>query len=214
MTTTAALVVLAKSPVPGRVKTRLCPPLDPEEAADVAAAALADTLDVVAASRCARRILVLDGQIGPWLPPGFSVIPQSDGDLATRLAGAFAAVAGPAVLVGMDTPQLTTELLDRAVSDLERPGTDAVLGPACDGGYWAIGLCRPERRAFDDVPMSVEQTATRQIDQLRALGLRVSLLPWLRDVDRYEDAVLVARAAPATRFAARMRSRERVAARV
>jgi rSAM/selenodomain-associated transferase 1 len=199
------LVVLAKTPVAGRVKTRLCPPLAPAEAAKLAEAALRDTLEA-AASVEARRVLVLDGELGPWLPPDYEVFPQRDGGLGERLAGAFAAAAVPAVVVGMDTPQVTPAQLERALDALEAPGVDAVLGPAWDGGYWAIGLRRSDERVFDGVPMSTPGTCAAQSARLRALGMRVAELGELRDVDTFDDALAVAAEFGTTRFAAALRS--------
>ncbi|CAM5579726.1 hypothetical protein SVIOM342S_07620 [Streptomyces violaceorubidus] len=95
MTATTTLLVIAKQPRPGRVKTRLTPPFTPAEAAALAEAALADTLGAVAATPARRRVLVLDGDPGPWLPPGFDVVPQGAGGLDARLADAFAGCAGP-----------------------------------------------------------------------------------------------------------------------
>lgn len=148
------LLVIAKEPVPGRVKTRLTPPFTPAEAAELAEAALADTLAAVARTPAARRVLVLEGRPGPWLPPGFEVIPQRPGTLDLRLAAAFEACTGPALLIGMDTPQVTPELLQ-----VDWSAYDAWFGPAVDGGFWALGLavsiprccagyrCRCPRRA-------------------------------------------------------------------
>ena len=90
------LIVIAKEPVPGRAKTRLCPPCTPDEAAALAEAALRDTFTAVAAAPAPRRVVVLDGRPGPWLPEGFEVIPQRAGGLAERLAGAFDDVGAPA----------------------------------------------------------------------------------------------------------------------
>jgi len=200
--TEVALVVIAKAPVPGRSKTRLCPPCTPTEAALVARAALEDTLDVVARTPgVGRRIVALDGQPGPWLPDGFEVVPQPDGGLAPRLAGTFAAVHAPALLIAMDTPQVTPKLLDGAARTLAQPDVDAVLGLSEDGGYWAIGLARADGNVFDDVPMSSPRTGAAQLSRLRELGLRTELLPRLRDVDDFEDALAVARTAPGSRFA-------------
>jgi rSAM/selenodomain-associated transferase 1 len=196
----SALAVIAKAPVPGRVKTRLCPPYTPAEAAALAEAALRDTLAAVARAPAARRVVILDGVPGPWLPRGFAVLPQRGGGLAERLAHAFEDLAGPALVVGMDTPQLTPELLSAGLAALQR--ADAVLGPALDGGYWAVGLRRPDARAFAGVPMSTADTGRRQRRRLRALGLRVASLPALRDVDHAEDVRAVARQAPGTGFAA------------
>ncbi|WP_330333675.1 DUF2064 domain-containing protein [Streptomyces sp. NBC_00536] len=196
------LLVIAKEPVPGRVKTRLTPPFSPAEAAALAEASLADTLDAVAATPAARRVLVLEGRPGPWLPSGFEVVAQCAGTLDQRLAAAFAGCAGPALLIGMDTPQVTPELLGRAADPAGWATYDAWFGPAVDGGFWALGLAAPDPRLLLGVPMSVPETGAAQYERLRAAGLRVGRLPLLRDVDSGEDALLVARQAPRGRFAA------------
>lgn len=198
----AALIVIAKAPVAGRVKTRLCPPCTPQEAADLAEAALADTLATVAATPATRRICVLDGAPGPWLPDGFEVIPQRGDGLDQRLAAAFHDVAEPAFLVGMDTPQLTPSLLTDAVAALGAPGTDAALGFTEDGGYWGIGLHRCWDALFVGVPMSQDDTGALQRSRLEQEGLVVDVdLPWLRDVDHIADAHAVAALRPRGRFA-------------
>ncbi len=197
----ATLVVIAKEPLPGRVKTRLCPPLDHAQAAALAEASLADTLLAVAATAAHRRVLVLEGSRGPWLPAGFEIIAQRGDGLAERLANATRDVGEALLLVGMDTPQLTPGLLRGALARLADPAVDAVLGPTADGGYWTIGLQHPDPRAFDDVPMSRDGTGAAQLARLTALGLRTECLGELRDVDTIEDAATVAALAPATRFA-------------
>lgn len=197
-----ALVVMAKAPVAGRVKTRLCPPLDPEQAAALAEAALADTLRAVAWTPAARRIVVLDGEPGPWLPAGFELIAQRGATLGERLSNAVTDIGAPLLFVGMDTPQLTRALLCEALERLDDPAADAVLGPTADGGYWTIGLAAPEPRVFDGVPMSSPATADHQRARLRQLGLRTTALRALRDIDTFDDAVAVAALAPWTRFAA------------
>jgi uncharacterized protein len=194
-----ALVVIAKAPVPGRSKTRLCPPCDPAEAAALAAAALADTLRAVAATPARRRILALDGHLSA---PGFELIPQEGAGLGERLGAALVAAGGPALVVGMDTPQLTPALLAHAARRLSEPGVDAVLGPALDGGYWTIGMRAPDPAAFEGVPMSSQHTCAVQRRRLGRLGMSVALLPRLRDVDTIEDARAVAREHPRTEFAA------------
>jgi uncharacterized protein len=202
------LVVLAKEPRPGRVKTRLSPPCTPAEAASLAAASLADTLIAARDATAGRRVLALDGDPGRWIPRGFEVTRQVGGGLDRRLAAAVDAVRGPVFVIGMDTPQLTGRLLTRSLEALMEPGRDAVLGPALDGGYWAIGLRQPDGRAIAGVPMSVPWTAAAQRARLRDLGLRVGELPELRDVDTYDDARVVAAHAPRTRFGARLRELE------
>jgi glycosyltransferase A (GT-A) superfamily protein (DUF2064 family) len=194
------LLVIAKEPVPGRVKTRLVPPCTHEQAASLAEAALTDTLRAVLMAPARRRVLVLEGRPGPWLPPGFDVVAQCGGPLDERLAGAFAAVRGPALLIGMDTPQVTPDLLS-----VDWRAADAVFGPAADGGFWAIGLRVPDPALLRGVPMSTAKTGAIQRARLAAAGLRVADLPPLRDVDTAADAVAVARQAPQSRFAARAR---------
>ncbi|MFJ8015741.1 DUF2064 domain-containing protein [Streptomyces sp. NPDC096339] len=197
-----AVLVIAKEPVPGRVKTRLTPAFTPAEAARLARAALADTLEAVAATPCERRVLVLDGRPGAWLPPGFEVVPQCGGGLDERLAAAFAACTGPALLIGMDTPQVTPALLAPAIGPGAWQEYDAWFGPAVDGGFWALGLASPDPGLLRGVPMSVPQTGAAQLARLVAAGLRVGRLPLLRDVDTAEDARVVAREAAGGRFAA------------
>jgi rSAM/selenodomain-associated transferase 1 len=199
------LIVLAKAPAPGRVKTRLCPPCDPGQAAVLAEAALVDTLHAVATTPSTRRMLVLDGAPGPWLLPGFEVLPQRGHGLDERLAHAFEDVGTGGVLVGMDTPQLTPARLTASLRALGTPGVDAVLGPSADGGWWAIGLRAPDPAVFLGVPMSTSQTGAAQLVRLRSLGKRVALLPQLRDVDEFDDALAVARTAPGGSFAAALR---------
>ncbi|WP_327288589.1 TIGR04282 family arsenosugar biosynthesis glycosyltransferase [Streptomyces sp. NBC_01198] len=195
------LMVIAKEPRPGRVKTRLTPPYTPEEAAALAEASLADTLAVVVASPAERRLLMLDGRPGRWLPDGIEVIPQTGGGLDQRLAAAFALCDGPALLIGMDTPQITPELLRPALLAGEDPA-DAWFGPAADGGFWALGLRKPDPVLLRGVPMSTPDTGRVQRGRLTGAGLVVRDLPELRDVDTASDAEAVAAQAPGSRFAA------------
>jgi rSAM/selenodomain-associated transferase 1 len=198
-----ALIVIAKAPVAGRVKTRLCPPCTPAEAAHLAEAALQDTLDAAArCTRAGRRVIALDGEPGDWLPDGFQVIAQRGDGLAERLAAAFADVGEPAFLVGMDTPQLTPELLDEGLAALA--GGDSAFGAALDGGYWGIGLRTPDPAVFAGVPMSTARTGAVQRSQMALLGLRPRTLPALLDVDTFQDALAVAAEAPGTRFGAKV----------
>ena len=198
------LLVLAKAPVAGRVKTRLCPPLSAQQAADVAEAALLDTLDAVRRTEVRRRVLVLDGS---FEAPGFDLLPQRGDGLAERLAAAFddawAGAQLPVLLIGMDTPQVTTAELDLAAETLVRTG--CVLGLAQDGGWWAMGLDRPDASLLLGVPTSRDDTGALQRDRLVAAGRRVHHLPVLRDVDTVGDLMAVAELAPDGRFAARVR---------
>lgn len=198
-----AILVIAKEPRPGLAKTRLAPALGAEGAAALAAAALADTLEAVAAVE-GRRVLILEGEPGEWLPPGFEVIGQRGEGLDQRLASAFDDAGAPAFLVGMDTPQITAETIERGRRALCAGGTDAVLGEAPDGGWWAIGIRAADRRVFEGVPMSESHTGVAQRSRLDQLGLRCGELELLSDVDTIEDAREVARLAPDGRFAAEL----------
>ncbi len=198
------LVVLAKAPVPGRAKTRLCPPCTPEEAARVADAALRDTLDVAGRSAADRVALVLDGGPVAGLEPALAVVAQRGDGLGERLAAAFADVGGPILLIGMDTPQVDVGLLDAALAQVG-DGVP-VLGPAPDGGWWALGLPRCPVGAFDGVPMSSSATFHVQRERLAACGVETVSLRALRDVDHWADALEVAELVPTGRFAREVRS--------
>jgi glycosyltransferase A (GT-A) superfamily protein (DUF2064 family) len=201
--TAVQVLVLAKEPVAGRVKTRLSPALTPREAAEVAEAALEDTLDAVRRTDADVRVLVLDGT---WAAVGFVVQPQSTGELDERLADAFDAAWSenplPMLLIGMDTPQVSEVLLEKAVATLLSPGVDAVLGLAQDGGWWGLGLRRPQPHLIRGVVTSRDDTGEVQRRRLLAAGLELVDLPVLRDVDTVEDLLPVASGCPDGRFTA------------
>jgi uncharacterized protein len=208
---TGALVV-AKAPVPGQVKTRLGAEIGMVTAAEVAAAALLDTL---AACREAFGpdgcLIAMAGDLEDAvrgteirdLLAGWTVYPQRGDDFGARLAYALADVpgGGPVLQVGMDTPQLGAEDLHRAATALE--GSDAVLGPAEDGGWWLLGLRTPtDGEALRHVPMSMPTTYDETRQALEDRGLRVATTSTMRDVDTWTDADAVARMAPGSSFAA------------
>jgi len=204
----ATVLVLAKAPVPGQVKTRLCPPATPGEAARIAAASLLDTLDTTR-GRCTVVALVgslADAERRAEVRAALAhcrVVPQRGATFAARLVAAHADAggSGPVIQLGMDTPQLDEALLDEAGRALG--SCDAVLGPARDGGWWALGVHDPRHaRVLAGVPMSTPDTGALTLRALRAAGLRVTLLPELSDVDTMEDAERVAAVAPGSRFAA------------
>lgn len=197
-----AMIVIAKRPLPGQVKTRLTPPFTPDQACELASAALADTLAVANEVAAHEHILCFSEPPGEWLPAGWRGVVQRPGGLDVRLAAAFdAAGAGPAVLVGMDTPQGRCE----QIASFDPSWYDACLGMAADGGYWAIGFRDPRvaRTVITGVRMSSEHTGEDQLERMLGAGLRVQLLDVLVDVDTAFSARAVATAAPATRFAAR-----------
>ncbi|WFE53236.1 DUF2064 domain-containing protein [Micromonospora sp. WMMD1155] len=202
------LLVAAKAPVPGTVKTRLCPPASPRQAAHIAAAALLDTLDTVRATPGVTPVLALHGQLADaeeadelaLALAGWQILPQRGTDLGDRLVNAHADVADaypgqPVLQIGMDTPQLTPARLDAAVQGLAF--SDALLGPAVDGGWWALGLHDPRHATvLREVPMSSALTGHHTQAALRSRGLHVEPLPVLRDVDDWADAVAVASLTP------------------
>ncbi|WP_446220439.1 TIGR04282 family arsenosugar biosynthesis glycosyltransferase [Micromonospora sp. IBHARD004] len=207
------LLVMAKAPVAGAVKTRLCPPATPAWAARIAAAALRDTLDAVRATPGVTPVLALRGRLadaeeGAALTAalaGWTVLPQRGDGFGDRLAHAHADVAAawpgrPVLQIGMDTPQVTPARLGVAVRRLLM--ADAVLGRAVDGGWWALGL-RDGRHAaaLREVPMSTAQTGRRTVAALADRGLRTAPLAVLRDVDEWSDALAVAAEVPESRFA-------------
>ncbi|WP_219419765.1 TIGR04282 family arsenosugar biosynthesis glycosyltransferase [Pseudonocardia nigra] len=214
------LLVMAKSPEPGRVKTRLCPPATAEQAADLAAAALLDTIDAVAAFPAGQPVVALAGCLSRAARSGELVaalrgIPtpaQRGTDLGQRIAAAHVDAAAllpgrPTLQLGMDTPQVNADLLAAGAAPLlgddRRDALDAVLGPAADGGWWVLGLRDPADAALvADVPTSRSDTGERTLRALRGAGLRVGLLTELTDIDTAADVQAVRRAAPGTRFAA------------
>lgn len=203
------MLVVAKAPVPGRVKTRLGAEIGMPAAAALAAAALLDTLaacrEAVGPGQCH---LALDGSLtgavhGDRIAAaleGWTVARQHGEGLGERLANAHAGVTGPRVQIGMDTPQVTPSLLLAVAGGLD--DHDAVLGPAADGGWWTLALHDPvPARSLPGVPMSDARTYDATYAALTRGGLDVADCPALRDVDVQADAVAVAEAAPTTRFA-------------
>ncbi len=193
------IVVLAKEPQPGRVKTRLQSRFSADEAAQLAAAAIRDTQRAVRASRVPRRILCWDGNSSDFAD-GFEVLPQRSGTLNDRLAGAFEDLdrdgSARVLLIGMDTPQISAALLETDWDDC-----DAILGLSEDGGFWAIGLRTVDPdRVFAGIEMSTARTGSAQLARLLNLGRSVKLLPPLRDIDEPADAAYVADRYPGLEF--------------
>ncbi len=197
------VIVLAKEPMAGRVKTRLQTAFSAIDAAALAGSAITDTLRAVRASKATRTVLAWEGDPAGW-GAGFEVVTQPAGSLNDRLAAAFTAVGGdaPTLLIGMDTPQVTPAHLD-----VDWGGADAAIGLCEDGGFWAIGLRSVDPdRVFAGIAMSTDRTGAAQLARLAALDLEVLLLPPMRDVDRPSDAEAVAARFPWLDFAARYRT--------
>jgi rSAM/selenodomain-associated transferase 1 len=191
-----ALVVFAKAPRPGKVKTRLCPPLRLEQAAALYACMLDDVLAASAAA-CAELGLVPILAVDPpeacealaaGAPAGFRVRAQRGADLAARMEAAVAEVAAdghaPLLLRGSDSPAMGTPALREAVAALAE--ADLVVAPDPDGGYGLVGLQAPAPGLFDH-PMSTSSVLEDTLAHARALGLRYRRLTPGFDVDTIED---------------------------
>jgi uncharacterized protein len=203
------LLIVAKAPIPGLVKTRLTPPFTAHQAAALAAATLLDTLDAcrTAAVLAAAEVVValagdphraLSGSAIRSALAGVRVLPQRGEGLAARLAAAHLDAAGDfgtTLQVGMDTPQIQPLVLAQALGRLTAAdGPDASLGLAEDGGWWALGLRRSgAARCLVNVAMSTERTGADTLAALREEQRGVELLPTLRDVDTIGDVEAVAR---------------------
>jgi glycosyltransferase A (GT-A) superfamily protein (DUF2064 family) len=202
------VLVVAKAPVPGLAKTRLAVTVGFEMAAVIAAAALLDTLDAVLATPVQARVVALTGDIGDVHNSAalsaklaqFTVVDQRGETFAERLAHAHrdaAAAVGdrPILQIGMDTPQVTADLLTRCAQALL--DADAVLGPARDGGWWLLGV-RTAAMAdcLRDVPMSRDDTGALTRKALQDRGIDVVLVDELVDVDTAADVGPVRRSCP------------------
>ena len=182
------IVIFAKAPVPGRVKTRLIPVLGAEGAAAVAARLLERT---VAAAKATGLRVELCGDPDPrsWYSgPAVTLHPQGDGDLGERLAqAAERVIAGGerALLMGSDCPDLDSARLAEAEAALAR--YDAVIHPTLDGGYALLGLRRYDRSIFTGIDWSTDRVARQTLERLAALGWSVSVGERLRDIDEPAD---------------------------
>ncbi len=191
----AALIIFAKAPIPGQVKTRLCPPLAPDEAATLHGTMVLDTLER------SRNLLGFDRFLAcapskqhPFFKAvgsrqGVHLLDQIPGDLGRRMHQAFSSVFDSgyrsAVVVGTDLPTVHTELFRQAMRELA--GHDVVLGPSVDGGYYLIGLNKPTPELFSDIPWSTDQVLPSTLEQAQRLGLSVQLLTQQRDLDTLTD---------------------------
>ncbi|MEV3933877.1 MULTISPECIES: TIGR04282 family arsenosugar biosynthesis glycosyltransferase [unclassified Streptomyces] len=193
---TPAILVMAKAPRPGTVKTRLHPLLGPRRCAELQAGLIRHTMELttVHTPRTYLAYAPADGgdTIGTAAPAGVRLLLQRGEDLGQRLAAAvtdaFADGAGPLLVIGTDAPTLTGDHLTAAFDPLE--SHDVVLGPALDGGYYLIGLRAPHTSLFGlgSDAWSTDRVLTATLGVARREGLSVELLCPLRDLDTPEDA--------------------------
>jgi rSAM/selenodomain-associated transferase 1 len=186
-----AVIIMAKAPQAGEVKTRLCPPLSPAEAAELYGCFLLDTLAkvrelahvhaVIAYAPTSRR------EFFARIAPDFTLLPQQGPDLGARMANCFAALfargSSQVLLIGSDLPTLPVAYIQQAIASLTRPQVDVVLGPSEDGGYYLIGLRQPHDALFEDMPWSTAQVFARTRQRAEATGLHVVCLPPWYDID-------------------------------
>jgi uncharacterized protein len=190
-----AIAVMAKASIPGRAKTRLSPPLTPEEAAALNTSFLRDVADnLISASAFANiRGFMAHAPAGSAdffnaiLPERIGLletVAPSFGDCLLHAARSLLAAGHHAVcLLNSDSPTLPTAYLTAAATALAAPGDRIVLGPSTDGGYYLLGLKRPHRRLFEDIDWSTEKVSAQTLARARELGLPVHQLPSWYDVD-------------------------------
>jgi hypothetical protein len=191
------LIMFVKKPEPGQVKSRLAAALGDREAALVYKAITESLFCAVAppltAACCDMAIAYAPADAGEdirtWLGPAMQLMPQSGETLGERIRNAFAQGFAQGytsiVIIGSDCPAVTSDLIIEAVHKLDHH--NAVIGPAADGGYYLIGLCRSVPELFTGIDWSTEQVLKQTIERCAAAGLRHVLLPVLRDIDRVED---------------------------
>jgi rSAM/selenodomain-associated transferase 1 len=186
---------MTKAPRPGRVKTRLSPPLTPEEAAALNTCFLRDTTTVIQATASkggAQGIGVYtpvgeEAAYADILPPEFILVPQRGDAFGERLvlaAGDVLELGFDAVcLIDSDSPTVPQHAYAEAVRLLSQSGDRVVLGPVDDGGYYLIGLKSVHRRVFEDIDWSTERVFNQTVERAKEIGLAVELLPTWYDVD-------------------------------
>lgn len=190
-----ALAVMARAPVPGRVKTRLCPPLDPEQAAGFYECMMRDVLDELAPStRWDTWVSYAERSRDYFqqLPDrGVALLPQRGTSLGERMHAVFVDLCHvgyrQVILVGSDIPTLKAASVRKACDFLKKGRSDIVLGPADDGGYYLIGLGRPEQRLFSGITWSTASVLEQTLARARQLELGVRMVPGTYDVDLVGD---------------------------
>ncbi|HXJ82291.1 MAG TPA: TIGR04282 family arsenosugar biosynthesis glycosyltransferase [Candidatus Methylomirabilis sp.] len=194
-TSPVAVAIMAKAPLASQVKTRLCPPLSPDEAADLYRCFLLDKMEQVRALARARPVVAYapadSREIFAALAPDLALLPQEGPDLGVRLTGILERLLESghegALAIDSDTPTLPVTLLQQAVDRLTDRDIDAVVGPTEDGGYYLIGVRAPHPELFVEMPWSTPDVLAETTDRARRHGLRLVQLATWHDVDTPED---------------------------
>lgn len=190
------LLIFAKQPCPGRVKTRLVPPLCPEEAAELYRCMLFDTMAKVGALSEAEKIIFFEPSPGAGTSfraafPDVRCFPQEGAALGERLENAFGKVFGLGVelaaVIGTDSPDLPLSHLEESFRVLEDNAADVVFGPATDGGYYLLAMKSFLPGVFRGIPWSTERVLEKSIDAVESAGLRAGCLPVWHDLDTADD---------------------------
>jgi uncharacterized protein len=190
------VAIMAKVPAAGEVKTRLCPPLTPTQAAGLARCFLQDRIAQLREIPTVAPVVAFTPRerepgLRALLPDGVRLVPQEGADLGARLdrllTDLVAEGAGGAVAVDADSPTLPTDFVSRACVHLAERTADVVLGPCDDGGYYLIGLRQAAPELFTEIPWSTPAVLEETVGRARRLGLRVALLPPWFDIDRGAD---------------------------
>jgi uncharacterized protein len=191
---TVAVAIICKTPRAGHSKTRLSPPLRPEECAGISACFIQDLSSTIASiagdGRTSGHAVYTpagtEADLRALLPAGFGLVPQGEGDLGARLdKGIRDLIAGGhagAILINSDSPTLPRAILDAAV-DSVLSGDKVVLSPAFDGGYTLIGLAKPHSHLFADIPWSTDVVYELTLQRAREIDLPVVTLDSWYDVD-------------------------------
>ena len=193
---TNALIIFAKRPVPGLVKTRLIPCLTPDEAAELYCCMLEDILAWAARLAAVDKYLFYEGddEAGRFfrgIARGMTCLPQQGADLGERMSGAFRRVFaegyGAAAIIGTDSPDLPVSSIVEAYELLTEGDTSVVFGPSEDGGYYLLGMTAMHEGLFRDIPWSSGDVLRESLRRAEEAGISVSFLPPWHDVDRAED---------------------------
>jgi len=191
-----ALVIVAKAPVVGQVKTRLCPPLSAAEATELFRCFLVDTVARASTVPNAQVCLAFtptdsEALFRALLPFPLRYLPQRGNSLGERLVNIFADLLhdgfSKIVIVDSDSPTVPTVYLQEAFTLLDNPGNDAVFGPCSDGGYYLVGACAVHHGLFENITWSMASVLTETLAQARLHKLNVALLPAWYDVDNGAD---------------------------